>query len=576
MRNTSRNLSSLSLFALICTLLLSTDNYAQRHAPKQIEKPLAPTGSISGRVTSSGAPVGGVIVMLFGGDESVFFGKFSHRTRADSNGMYRFDKLAAGKYRVAPSAPAYIIANASSNPFESGKAVMIDGSEAIDNVDFTLERGGVITGRITDANGQPIIGENVNLVKLDAEGKPAADRSGLYSPGSSSTDDRGVYRIYGINAGRYLVSAGNSGNQQSFSIGGRNYAQTFYPDTREQSRATVVEVIAGDETAGIDIALKQIDKSYAATGRIVDADTGQPIANMGYGQGILSPDGKSVFGAGYTGARSNRRGEFRLDNLLPGNYAVIMSADNSNESGYADPVRFTIVDEDVSDLEMKYSRGVPVSGIVALEDQTNKEALAKSAQLELTYIFADQENSFFLRSDPAKINAGGVFNFRGVRPGKIRFSVADYRSPHGFSIARIERNGTPLADIMLDVKSGEPVMNLRVVLAYGAGKIRGTINVVGGELPPNAILRVFARRLNNVGVGDDWRSVEADVNRRFSFENLSAGEYEIVVNALGVFPPSSQGAQPKVPRARQQISISGAGETQIALTIDLTPQPDKD
>mgnify|MGYP003694673385 CR=1 FL=1 len=78
--------------------------------------------------------------------------------------------------------------------------------EVITKIDFALVRGGVVTGRITDADGHPLIGEHVSVLLKDA---PATARQMMMFGGSrNQTDDRGVYRVYGLSPGSYKVSVG--------------------------------------------------------------------------------------------------------------------------------------------------------------------------------------------------------------------------------------------------------------------------------------------------------------------------------------------------------------------------------
>src|SRR5207244_12335072 len=69
----------------------------------------------------------------------------------------------------------------------------------------------VITGRVTDAENKPVVEERVSLQSVDENGAPS--RFGVFSSPNDQmyqTDDRGIYRIYGLPAGRYKVSVGRS------------------------------------------------------------------------------------------------------------------------------------------------------------------------------------------------------------------------------------------------------------------------------------------------------------------------------------------------------------------------------
>jgi len=85
------------------------------------------------------------------------------------------------------------------------------------------------------------------------------------------SDDRGVYRIFGLPAGRYLVSAGNSDNSpfgQLFT--GQRRVKTYYPGVTDEPSAKPVEVTAAGEAVGIDIKLGAATKGFVVSGRIIE------------------------------------------------------------------------------------------------------------------------------------------------------------------------------------------------------------------------------------------------------------------------------------------------------------------
>ena len=125
--------------------------------------------------------------------------------KTDENGRFRFANLKAGRYTLAAIAPGFI--TPVENTFGSrSRAIDLSDGENVENQEIALKRGGVITGRVTGANGKPLVEQLVNLTRFDERGQPIRTRD--FSQYSGLTDDRGLYRIYGLPAGRYLVSAG--------------------------------------------------------------------------------------------------------------------------------------------------------------------------------------------------------------------------------------------------------------------------------------------------------------------------------------------------------------------------------
>src|SRR4029079_8964196 len=78
------------------------------------------------------------------------------------------------------------------------------------NVDLRLVRGGVVTGRIGDEDGEPLTRA---LVTVQRYQYLRGERQ-LQPAGGDQTDDRGQYRVFGLRPGDYYISATNAGLTQ--------------------------------------------------------------------------------------------------------------------------------------------------------------------------------------------------------------------------------------------------------------------------------------------------------------------------------------------------------------------------
>src|SRR5262249_58498535 len=115
--------------------------------------------------------------------------------------------VADGAYIVWVHGPAYALKVERRRRSDAGKGLNVSENDNLENVDLTMTRGGVVTGKVTDEDGRPVIAESVTVFRLDQQGKRI--ETDAFRPfGREETDDQGGYRIFGIEAGRYLVSAG--------------------------------------------------------------------------------------------------------------------------------------------------------------------------------------------------------------------------------------------------------------------------------------------------------------------------------------------------------------------------------
>ncbi len=192
-----------------------------------------PGAKIAGRIIIEGQPSPGIQILLKKADGLDHASGVTRlpdvtaTTKAD--GRYQITNLTPGAYRISVYAPAYVIEGESRLSYEYGKTVDIAEGDNIENLDFSLTRGAVITGKVTDAYGKPVIAAGVGAFRLDPQGK--RDNAAASQMLRCQTDDRGAYRIFGLESGRYIVSVGASNGGALQPIGNRGrYRRTYYPD----------------------------------------------------------------------------------------------------------------------------------------------------------------------------------------------------------------------------------------------------------------------------------------------------------------------------------------------------------
>lgn len=508
-------------------------------------------GSVSGKVTVKGKGAPGIVVIARvrgrGGLEPS-----RYRDTTDQSGNYRIN-LPAGTYQIVPVSLSWVLENLTAE-----STVMLGDGENLENFNFTLVRGGVITGKITDPEGRPLIEEMVTVLPTD--GFPG---NFIYGGGMTQTDDRGVYRAFGLRPGKYRVGVGQSaarlpGNPQQF------YRQIFYPSVTDSAKATLIEVTEGSETSDIDIVVGRPLNGFKVKGRIIDAETGKSLPNVRYG--ILQRlDEHSM--QSMSGNVSDARGEFKLENVLPGKYSVFISgAENNNLRG--DAVPFEVIDRDVNDLVLKAAKGSSVSGVIAFEGQEEKTATPK---LNL-YIHAwteRREPDFAGGTTSVPVKPDGSFIVSGLRSGPAHFGFASRGTDADrIALLRVERDGI-IQPGGLILKDGEQVTGVRLVLKYLTGSIRGQVKVEGSDEPPNARMSIW---LSVVDAGRSGQpaivqnsSTEVDSRGRFLLEGLPAGTYEINV---AVFDP---GRYDTTQITKQQVTVMDNTVSEVTVTLKRKP-----
>ncbi|HLG14833.1 MAG TPA: carboxypeptidase-like regulatory domain-containing protein [Blastocatellia bacterium] len=513
------------------------------------------TGAITGRVTIGGKPVAGLTVALLGPETNPPPSPLS-KTSTDDEGAYRLTRLPAGQYRVVPFGPALVIQD-EANPAQPGRRVSVADGETVDKIDFALKRGGVITGRVTDTDGRPLTGQRVTLIRIDARGQKPVDW--LINPPMYVIDDRGIYRIFGLPAGRYIVSAGEAASAGLTRIGNAAgyHPLTFHPSVTDATKATVIELEEGQEATGTDIVVGAVMQTFEASGRIIDAESGRPVPNILYGWAAAGPDGKTNQGYTY-GYQANSRGEFHIGGLVPGHYAAFVVYDRASDL-YSEPAVFEVINADVKKLEVKLQRGGVVTGVAEIENTGDPAAWQKLREMEITSSIV-YPGFPVPRFSSSRVSADGSFKFVGVHPGTIRLALSRRVPLKGFRLLRVEHNGADQTDGFA-VGPREEVTGVRAVLSYGTAVIRGQVRVEGGTLAAGARLQVSVRLADSQSPRP-IATVEVDGRGRFTIDSLAPGQYELTLAT------ASSGAPAVTERA---LAVNDA-ETEVALVLNLKPK----
>jgi carboxypeptidase family protein len=531
--------------------------------------------SISGRIIVNNAPAANIKVSAVEtkGDEATFSvvglspsERQGSTATTDAEGRYRISGLPDGKFSVKVESATFV-------PDKQGggntRTVVLDDNDEAKNIDFSLVRGGVITGRITDSQGRPVIAKSVRLQMVNEQGQKR-DHNAPFGTDMYLTDDRGVYRLFGLTPGRYIVSSGSS----TWGNIGRKFPTTYYPGVAGEDQATIIEVKGGSEATGIDITLGGASSGYEALGRVIDAETGNPIQQVSLMCFGIGAEGNKGF-SGYNGnAKTDAQGQFRFAGLPSGRYSLSLSPDMDILTGgieyYIENATFEIAESSSTGIEVRAKRGGSISGVVVMDNNTASSLRNKLGQMVLSASVSKKEEQQDSSFDPfsgqrtARIGADGMFRISGLSPGEVDFGFFTLAGGNP-SVVRVERDGAEVRN-KLEIRPGESINGVRVVVAFGTGVIRGQVTVSGGNFPEGSHLMVIA---NRTGGRDNRGTAQAEVDNkgRFTIQGLVDGEYELVLTESGALVNSTTPSA-STPSATERVRISGGGETQVTIKLN--------
>jgi hypothetical protein len=225
-------------------------------------------------------------------------GLFEVATR--QGGRYRVEGLPAGRYSVS----FYPGCGNDGNYLESdypGRVPVTAGKTAT-GVDGVLRPGGLIAGKVTAPDGQPI----VNMAVL------AFDQNGDF--GFACTSPAGTYRLRQLPTGRYTIEFANECGAKG------SWAPQFYPDKTDPDAAVPVRVGPGQHVTGINAAMHP----GAVISGTITSRAGRPVSRICASAESVSEafTGIEIGGEGDAGIKTGRHGGYRIANLPAGRYAV--------------------------------------------------------------------------------------------------------------------------------------------------------------------------------------------------------------------------------------------------------------
>ena len=150
--------------------------------------------TLSGSVVNSvtGESVGHALVRVAGSTQRTVF--------SDGEGHFQFDGLAAGRVVVTAQKPGYF----SQQEFRGSANRLVNVGPEHRPVVVKLTPQSAISGRVTDATGQPIEHVPVHLTaKAVRDG-----RKHWEARGQQQTDEGGRYRFANLMPGAYYLAAG--------------------------------------------------------------------------------------------------------------------------------------------------------------------------------------------------------------------------------------------------------------------------------------------------------------------------------------------------------------------------------
>ena len=453
-------------------------------------------------------------------------------TTTDEEGNFRFTDLPPRAYSVrAEGGRAYVPAPQSAAERAAPRYVYVG-----DSVTLTMIRGGVITGRVTNADDKPVIALPLGVIQVrDDEGKPTA-RQAVSQALPAFTDDRGIYRFYGLPPGTYVVQA-NTGNPYFGSQASLydNVAPTFYPSSTRDT-AVEVQVASGAEITGLDIRFRD-ESGHAVSGKLIGSPQQAEVSLYKVGTGTLVAN-SFVY-------RGGADAVFDFYGVPDGEYELV--ANNNSDAPdqlQSQPRRISVKGADVTGIELRMLPLGSIAGRIVVETPTAACDKAPKVRLEEIVLFArlqDYQSGVAFKPNPSETPANEKGEFTLTRLQPLRYRLALNLPNENLYVKSIAvKAATPAAGDLarngVTLKQGEKLTGVTVTLAEGAASLRGKVQSNPPEKPIPLPFQILALPAEADAAEDMLRYAEATVRQdgTFAFTNLAPGKYFLVATGIHV------------------------------------------
>ena len=462
-----------------------------------------------------------------------------HSAVVNSDGAFRIENLEIGVYRIWALAPGFVVDPQSISPETRGIY------HAGDSVTLTLRKGGVITGRVLKSNGVPVVAASVRAFRVrDENGKPT-EGSGAVS--ERMTDDRGVYRIYALLPGTYIVSAG--GMTRFFGGYGTTAhdqdAPTYAPSaTRDTAQEVIVR--SGDE-ATADIQYRG-EPGHAISGTVAGFPPVQ--GGMSSGGTVTLTDVKTRTMMMGAQASSFTDHTFVFYGLPDGEYELVAQQFSpTREARASEPKRLKVQGADITGVNLNMVPLPAITGRVILDSSSpadcvkrratafqetvvsvrRQKRLTKSGAPEDTLADAVPLTSLEQNSDDVP-DAKGDFILRNLRAGTYRLNVQLPSAAWYFRSVALGPNAKA-ADwkvISEGVNVKQSVSGLTLTISEGAAGLRGRITVAEGQrLQSRTVVYLVPAERENAANLLKYFEARVENDGAFNIRNVVPGDYLI-------------------------------------------------
>jgi hypothetical protein len=512
------------------------------------------TAVLAGRVVTAdtGRPIKRARVIVSAG------GRQSRATTTDEQGRFRITELLAGSYTITASRTGFVDAvYGQRRPLQPGTPVALADGQELATIDMRLVRGGVITGRVLDEDGEALARAMVTVQRYQY----VRGERQLSPAGGDQTDDRGQYRVFGLPPGDYYVSADAASLTRAFGRGfqqfgaavasgaggggGRGgffgapppddpepvgYAPTYYPGVVNAGEAAKITVGPGQEVSGMDFQV-QLVATATVSGVVAGADGAVPVL-------LVPQDGGGMLRGQILRGAAQANGVFSISNVPPGRYTAIARSGGGIFASGGDTLRvgtqtINVAGQNITGVTLALQPSVTLSGNITVESS----GTPAPADYSVFRIDVPELDPLPFAGGPGgrgggpgasggRADSNGAFTVLSLLPGRHYVRVA---GSGVWTMKSVLVAGQDVTDQPIDLRSGHDVDNVSIVMTDRYTEISGTVRDSSGT--GVAALAVIAFSTDPQQWQPQSRTIQAvrsGQDGTYHIRGLPPGDYRII------------------------------------------------
>ena len=432
----------------------------------------------------------------------------------DAAGKFRIENIDPGDYSLIHRKAGFLMTRAYFGM--SARILKLTEGTSLTGLRYALRPQAVITGRVLDEEGEPV--QNIFVLLLRYRYYRGANRA-TQGGRPQQTNDRGEFRFTEVQSGKYYLLADL---QRMSALAGAAppvpgaprtaYVATYFPSASEFAQAAAIEVQAGQEISGRDIALRK-EKVVRVSGKVLDPD-GSPAKHAFVS---LTPAETAASFAGSVTIAVDEKGTFAGDNVPPGQYLARASKGDEWQWQSAE-TPIAVGDAGLEGVVLQIQESLEARGALVLEGSDRRD-----------FEFAGFHISMRPGGDPAAYGAGaqpkadGTFTVSTIPPGRYTVDVFQ-RSGEGYVKSILLGS----EDVYGKEVEGSAVAagGLKVVIRLDSATLSGTVDIPeerkAALRSPTVVLLSTDAHLRDA---DQRHVAQLNQNNGYDLKNLRPGDY---------------------------------------------------